>query len=452
LSRLYFKVSNPKSDKGHKPLVRNNSNTQIVFYGWIVIGVGFITLSVAFGFWYSYSVFLLSIVNEFGWNRASASSIFSIFLICHALTGLLTGYLQDRYGPRIVIPVGTCLLTCALILTSRSSSLWHFYMTYSVLAGASVSLMGFTSHSAFLPNWFERKRGLAVGIAASGIGFGMLVIVPLVEIAITLFGWRTAYLLLAGIVLLVVGPLNAIFSRRSPTELNLNPDGDSSGMQTDRSRHLIMMKIVDADWVTRDWTLRKALQTRRFWILAASFFCLSYAYQGTLLHSISAMVDSGSARQRAAAYFGLLGIAGSVGKIFFGSLSDRFGRERSNSLGGIIAAIGIFCLINTTPENSFMPLLFALLFGLGYGAAAPLMPSVSADIFIGKSFGLIFAVMSIGSGAGGALGSFLSGLLRDMFGGYAIPLDICMVSLLLSCTFIWLAGPRKVRRMVKNTE
>jgi MFS family permease len=212
----------------------------------------------------------------------------------------------------------------------------------------------------------------------------------------------------------------------------------------------MIMKVIDADWANTDWTLRKAIQTRRFWFLVATFFCLSYAYQGTLLHSISAMVDAGSARQTAAAYFGLLGIAGSVGKILFGSISDRFGRERSNTVGGITAAVGILFLINTTTANSFLPLGFALLFGLGYGAAAPLMPSVSADIFIGRSFGLIFAMISIGSGAGGALGSFLSGLLRDTSGGYAIPLAICTMSLLLSCIFVWLAGPRKVRRMVRN--
>ena len=251
-------------------------------------------------------------------------------------------------------------------------------------------------------------------------------------------------------VLLIVGPLNAVFSRRSPAELNLYPDGDLKEIQAGRPRPFMIMKVIDADWAKREWTLRKALQTRRFWFLVATFFCLSYAYQATLLHSISAMVDSGSTRPTAAAYFGLLGIAGSVGKILFGFLSDRFGRERSNSVGGIIAIIGIFCLINTTTANRFLPLLFALLFGLGYGAAAPLMPSVSADLFIGRSFGLIFAMISIGSGAGGALGSFLSGLMRDISGGYAVPLAICMLSLLLSCTFVWLAGPRKVRQMVKN--
>ncbi|MCG6909979.1 MAG: MFS transporter [Deltaproteobacteria bacterium] len=420
------------------------------FYGWIVIAVGFVTLSIAFGIWYSYSVFFLSIVSEFGWDRAAASSIFSIFLVCHALMGLLTGFLQDRYGPRLVIPVGAFILGGALILTSRAHNLWQFYLTYGVLAGASVSLLGFTSHSAFLPNWFERKRGLAVGIATAGIGFGMLVIVPLVEKAIGRFGWRSTYILLAALVILVAAPLNALLSRRNPADLDLKPDGDPAGKRVDQPHHFMVMKIIDADWANREWTWLKALQTRRFWFMVLAFFCLSYAYQGTLLHSVSSMVDAGLTRQKAAACFGVLGILGSIGKILFGSLSDRFGRERANTVGITAAAVGIVCLINTTTPDSVLPLVFATLFGLGYGAAAPMMPSVSADIFLGRSFGLIFGMISMGSGAGGALGSFLTGALRDASGDYTLPLSLCTLSLACSCLFVWLAGPRKVRRMVKN--
>ena len=162
------------------------------------------------------------------------------------------------------------------------------------------------------------------------------------------------------------------------------------------------------------------------------------------------MVDAGLTRQTAAAYFGMLGIVGSGGKILFGSLSDRFGRERSNTLGIAMAAFGIICLINTTSPGSILPVVFALLFGLGYGAAAPLMPSVSADIFLGRSFGLIFGMISMGGGAGGALGSYFTGMLRDTTGGYVLPLSICTLILAFSCLFVWLAGPRKVRRMVKN--
>ena len=97
-----------------------------------------------------------------------------------------------------------------------------------------------------------------------------------------------------------------------------------------------------------------------------------------------------------------------------------------------------------------MALLFAILFGLGYGAAAPLLPSVSADIFLGKSFGLVFAMICIGGGAGGSTGSFLTGLLRDIFGSYSLPFSLFYFCLSVSCILIWLAGPRKVRRMIRQ--
>jgi MFS family permease len=212
----------------------------------------------------------------------------------------------------------------------------------------------------------------------------------------------------------------------------------------------MVMKIVDADWASRDWTLRSASRTYRLWLLLAAYFCLSYAYQGTLLHAISAMVDVGLTRESGAFYFGILGIAGSGGKILFGFLSDHLGRERANTLGGIIAIAGIVSLIGSAFFIGPLPILFALFFGMGYGAAAPLLPSIGADIFMGKSFGLIFAVIGMGGGAGGAVGSYLSGVLRDMTGAYSIPLTICMFSLMLSCLFIWIAGPSRVRRMVRN--
>ena len=323
-------------------------------------------------------------------------------------------------------------------------------MVYGVCAGAGVSLLGFSSHSAFIPKWFERKRGLALGIAMSGIGFGMLILIPLVEMAITAYGWRITYIYLACLVLFVVGPLNVVFSRRSPEDLNLLPDGDIPGEEHTPRHNAVSMKVVDAEWAGKEWTIRKALRTRRFWFLAAAFLFGSWVYQGILLHAISAMVDCGLQRNRAAYYFGILGIVGSGGKILFGYLSDRLGRERIVSLAGVVTAVGILCLMAMAWVKGPMPLLFAILFGLGYGAAAPLFPSVSADIFLGNSFGLIFAVMYIGAGMGGSIGSYISGLLRDVSGSYMIPFTLYFVCLFLSCLLIWLAGPSKIRKVAKS--
>ena len=242
-----------------------------IFYGWIMVALGFVTLGIAFGVWYSFSVFFLAVIKEFGWSRGAASSIFSVFIISQSLVGLLTGFLQDRFGPRVVIPFGTLILAICLALTSQAQNLWHFYVAYGVFAGAGVSLLGFSSHAAFIPKWFERKRGLALGIAMAGIGFGMLFLIPLVERAITAYGWRVTYLYLAGLVLFVVGPLNALFSRRRPEDLNLLPDGDMPGEAIKPRQNTLSLKVVDAEWAGEDWTITKALRTRRFWFLAAAF-------------------------------------------------------------------------------------------------------------------------------------------------------------------------------------
>ena len=205
-----------------------NKKTVSFYYGWIIVWVAFVTLGITFGIWYSYSVFILAVIKEFGWSVASASSIFSIFLLTHAVIGMAAGYLQDRFGPQFVVPSGAVILAAGLFFTSRSQNLWQFQVAYGVLGGTGVALLGFVSHSAFLPKWFERKRGLALGLAMAGIGLGMLIMVPLAQKIISTHGWRNAYLVFAGMILFVVGPLNLLLGRKNPESVHQFSDGDSS--------------------------------------------------------------------------------------------------------------------------------------------------------------------------------------------------------------------------------
>ena len=423
----------------------------IIFYGWIVVAVAFITLGVTFGVWYSFSVFFLAITEEFGWSKAAGSSIFSVFVMSQSFMGIVAGHLQDRFGPRMVMPFGSVVLALSLWLTSNVESLWGFQITYGLMGGASASLMAFSSHSAFIPKWFERKRGLAMGMAMSGIGFGMLILIPLAEWTITEYGWRTSYRLIAAVAIFIIGPLNLILSRKQPQDMNLRPDGDEPDGTHGKRVPSMTMTVIDKNWATRDWTIATALKTRRFWLLMASFFFGSWVYQGILLHSIASMVDSGLQRDTAAIFYGILGLAGSGGKILFGYLSDIAGRERVNSIAGLVTALGIACLLMIPIfPGPLLPLLFAISFGLGYGAAAPLFPSVSADIFLGSSFGVIFAMLCVGGGLGGSLGAYVAGLLRDIRGDYILSFALCFLSIFLSCLLIWLAAPGKVRRMIKR--
>ncbi|MFO7964011.1 MAG: MFS transporter [Desulfobacterales bacterium] len=434
----------------HAAVSKKGRHTPVFFYGWIIVLVAFVTLGIAFGVWYSFSVFILAIIREFEWSRAAASSIFSLFILSHAIMGFAAGHLQDRFGPRAVIPAGAFFLALALVLTSRAQSLWHFQAAYGLMAGSAMSFLGFVSHSVFIPRWFERKRGLALGIAMAGIGFGMLLMVPFAERLITAFGWRSAYRYLAGIVLFIVLPINIILTRRGPEDVHQIPDGFPPTEEQSAGKPKRELVIVDEAWANVEWDLQKAWRTRRFWILCATFFAVAFANQSVLLHAVSAMVDSGMERKMAAYFFGIAGISGSAGKICFGYLSDILGRERTKLIADVVAVAGIGALLAVSMVKGPMPLLFGLLFGMGYGAVAPLIPAVTADIFLGRNFGKIFAVIAVGGGIGGATGAYVSGLLRDLSGSYALPFTTCIFLIFMSCILIFAAGPGKIRKPVKK--
>ena len=420
------------------------------YYGWVIVGLCFFNLVVAFGLWYSFSVFYLALMKDFGWSRGSAASIFSVFVFCNALTGPLAGRLLDRFGPRLVIPAGAVLLSAALVLVSFTQSLWFFRISYGVMAGVGVSLMGFTTNSALLSRWFERRRGAAVGIAFAGIGIGMMALTPLAERWIAAFGWRGAYLCLAGLVAGVIIPLNLFLARANPASMGLEMEGGTQGNGKKRKQIRWEVQVLDPAWAAKPWTLAAAVRTRPFWLLMLAYCCSSFCYQSTLMHAASAMVDSGLTVQAAAVYLGLVGVFSSGGKALFGALSDRLGRELTTLLTVCICSLGMLALIFISPQLAMLALAFAFLFGVGYGGATPIYPAAAADLFMGGSFGLIFAVIFLGTGVGGAVGPYVSGLLRDATGSYFFTFFLSLASLWLSILLLWKSAPGKVRRMVRT--
>jgi MFS family permease len=421
------------------------------YYGWLIVAVSFVTLGLAFGVWYSFSVFFVAITRDFGWNRAATSSIFSIFIICHYLSAALVGILIDRYGPRWIIPTGALWLAGALWLVSGADSLPQFYWRYGLGAAIGVSVIGFVPHAAILPRWFVRRRGLAVGIAMSGIGVGMLIIPPLMERIIQLHDWRFAYRILALLVLSAI-PLNIIFQRQSPEQVGTTADGIPAAKAAADKEPKHQLVILDQPWAATEWTAGNAVRTRRFWLLAGGFFFGPFAIQGTLLHAVTCLVDGGLSFARAASIFGLLGICGSGGKIVIGFLADHWPRETANSIGMGTASLGIGALLAVSWNPELFPYLFAVGFGIGYGAAAPLFPSIAADLFQGPNFGRIFGLLSLFLGLGGASGAWTAGRIFDQTGSYQPAFILILAALWLSCLSFWLAGPRNVRRIMPHLQ
>ena len=422
------------------------------YYGWIIVAVSFLTMGIIFGVWYSFSVFYVAILKDFAWSRASTAGIFSLFTITHYFAALGAGWCIDRYGPRLVIPIGAAWLSGVLLLLSRADSLLDFYLGYGILAAIGVSLTGFVPHSALLPRWFSRRRGLAFGIAMAGIGVGMLIIPSTMQFLIESSSWRRAYCVLAFIVLLII-PINLFFQRRSPAAIGLIADGAETNDNNDNDTHDAAAPlpekravVLDPVWDAVDWTRGKALRTRRFWFLVGAFFCGPFAIQGILLHAVAGMAAKGIETTLAASIFGLLGLCSSGGKITLGFFGDRWNRETAHTIGMTAASFGTLALIGVGIAPKLMPYLFALSFGFGYGAVAPLFPAIAADIFQGSHFGRIFAVLSLSLGFGGAAGAWFSGFIFDLTSSYTVAFSCDIAALWISCFCFWFAAPRKIRR------
>ena len=212
------------------------------FYGWIIVAVTFVTMAIGVNARTSFSLFFPPIIDEFGWERGVTAGAFSFgFLVSGAVSPLI-GRMMDRLGPRAVMELGVALMAGGLLLAPLTTQPWHLYLTIGVMVGAGSICLGYSGQSLFLPNWFNRRRGLAMGLAFAGVGIGSVTLLPWVQHMIEQTGWRTACTAMGILVLVVLAPINLLLRKR-PEDIGLEPDGDAArfgigkaGLEHRRSR------------------------------------------------------------------------------------------------------------------------------------------------------------------------------------------------------------------------
>lgn len=416
-----------------------------LFYGWIVVAVAFVTMAIGVNTRPVFSLLFPPILAEFRWDRGITAAAFSIGFISSALYAPLIGLCMDRFGARLVISAGAIAVSAGLALATVSSQPWHFYLTLGVLVVGASTLLSYVGHMVFLPNWFVRQRGLAMGIAFSGVGVGAILLLPLFQTAIDGIGWRQGCWAFAGLLLVVVVPLNALLQRQRPEDLGLTPDGDAEpaagkagGKRPDN--------VVDPAWTAIDWTVRRAARTVRFWLIAGGYFGAMFAWYAILVHQTKYLLDLGIGAGQAALALGFVSLFGVLGQPALGHLSDRIGREWvwTISAAGFAAAYALLLVMQHQPGLLLVYLMVGAQGLFGYGLAA-VYGAVSADIFQGRHYGTIFGTLTIAGSAGAAAGPWLTGALFDATGSYASPFQIAIGLSLASAALIWLAAPRKVR-------
>ena len=399
-----------------------------IFYGWWIVLATNIICMIGFGTWlYSFGVFFKPMMDEFGWTRAMTAGAASLRSTQGGIAGPVVGWAVDKWGSRRVIILGGIISGLGFALMALVNSLFMFYLVYGLLLSIGMSFMLYLPSFTVIAKWFSRGLSRAMAVLAVGAGLGGLIFAPLSAVLIKFGGWRIAFLLIGILVWIVVIPL-ALLIREKPEDMGLRPDGDlpEKGPLKKNNPHSSTnpsRKMVNP---SRDYTLKQALASSTFWLLAGAFFCQSLAHSVVFVHGVPHLTDIGISVEKAAFSIGLLTLVSVVGRLMFGYLGDFFDKRFLFSISYVLMGTGIFVLLyaKTMP----MVYLFILIFGVGFGGNVPLMPAMQAEYFGRTAMGKIQGSMTPLVMFAGAAGPIMAGYFFDKLGSYFISFLIISIA------------------------
>ncbi|WP_132057867.1 MFS transporter [Halorussus amylolyticus] len=376
------------------------------YYGWVIVGACFLGSFVVFGVSYSFSVFLDRILDAFGRSRGATSLAFGVQTLSIYVGASGVGVLVDRYGTRRMLVVGTLLTTAGLASASRATDLPSLILTYGVVTGLGLSVVYVVSY-ATVTRWFDRRLGLAGGLASAGLGVGMLVVVPSATWLVARLGWRDALGALAvgaAAVLLVAAAL----VRDDPTTTAVEPpDGEFVGATPTANSQTLADQYADA----------KDIATRPSFGLLLVGWTLVYATLYVVLaHLVLHTVDGGLSRAVGATALALVGATSAVGRVGIGHLGDVSGRLRV--FVACSAAMGVSTLWLVAADTAAGIYAFAVVYGLAYGGNGALLSPLVADLFGRANINAVFGLLSMAFAISGLIAPSAAGATYDALGTY----------------------------------
>ena len=304
------------------------------FYGYVILAVCLANMVAMRGVNGSFGVYYLALLEEFSWSRSDGATVASVNFVVYALAAPLVGLAFDRFGPRLLMPIGAFLVGAGLGLSSIANSLWDFYFSYGLITALGQGALSFVGHNALISFWFVRKRASAIGVASMGQGLGALVMVPLTQLLIDHVGWRWTYSVTGGLLLFALVPANALLQRRSPEDVGQLPDGDAAPAASTFEGNYGHKREG-----ARDWSLREALMSFPFWCVTVGHLALGSAMFMINTHAIAHFVSVGIEKLTASFYLGLIGFIRIGATVVWGTLSDRLGRDNAYGVATAVTAL-----------------------------------------------------------------------------------------------------------------
>ena len=365
-----------------------------MFYGWKLAGLALLVIGLASGpIWSGVGVWVKALEMHFGWSRAQLTGAFSLAQLEGSIVGPFLGYLIDRLGPRRMVFAGLVITGLGFILFSRTTNLLTFYLSYGLimLGSASGSWLPFMTA---INRWFIRKRGMAMAVAAEGSPLGGLLLLPILAWAVTPshFGWSTTALWIGIVFLAMAFPMSWLIRER-PEDYGERPDGGPPpnprmGERDAAGTAPSIIRGTDQP----DFTASQAIRTSAFWLITFGQACSSLLFATLTVHLVPMLTDQGLSLQSAASVFSMMMGVAAVFQLIGGYVGDRMETRVAVAIFAFIQAAGFIMAVFA--QNMPMAILFAVLFGAGFGGRNPLTVAIRAEYFGPNAFATITGISS----------------------------------------------------------
>ena len=401
-----------------------NNGSRNLYYGWFVLAVCFFIALSAFGIRSSMGVFVTPLEADMGWSRADITRVLSLGILVGAVSFLVTGYLHDRFGGRLVIGGALIMLGVCTALMSTVNSIPSFIFIYGFLGSFASSGVSFVTIHSLLARWFFKRRGLVMSISAAGGSFGPLMFAPLSAYLIQTFDWRFAFIVLGCIIAFIAGPMAIAFLKDSPSSL------------LPKSEKAVGEEVGEGKTTTLDGPLftsgrggwKQALSTSPFWQLSAAYLVCGITTNILSVHFVPFAEDQGVPKMTAASIFGVMMGLNSIGVLTAGMLSNWWSQKLV--LGSTYAIRGVAYAVLLTVGGVEGMWAFAFIAGMSWIATASMTSSLTADIFGLRNLGTLNGMTNMSHQIGGALSVLMAGELQQITGSYVLPFAIAGLTLI----------------------
>ena len=379
-----------------------------LYYGYVVVTAASIMMVMIWGTFHAFGVFFEPFIREFGWTRAMTSGASALNTMIFGILCIFSAGLSERLGPRWVMTICGIILGLGYFLMAQLTHAWELYLYFGVFV--AIGMSPYIPLLSLVPQWFTTNRGRMNAIVLSGMGLGTMIVPPIASTLISVWQWRSSYLVISISTLIVMVAVSQ-FLRGGP---NLPVNGKERRPD-----------IGFADQGNEGITLREAICTRQFVLVCLLYFSFLFCVVSIVVHLVIHTIGLGIPATRAAFTLSLIGGACIVGMNVMGNMADRFSNKIGLGISYLLMGLSLVWLIASHSEWSFY--LFSIAFGFAYGGMQVLFSPLVAELFGTRSHGVILAAGAWVGSIGAAIGPIFAGYIFDSVGSYTVAFILCAV-------------------------